>query len=553
MDENNKNDNTIVTYQRRDVQLDPAPSYTSSLIVNLRQLQNDFQTQYQHDRHALNELNERLRHFVDRVQQLEAQNAKYVAQIISTRRPTSDLNGADIEWNERYLHLQSDLIAVSHGSIDFGLEVEMYQLQTAIYQQLIEIEQQWKDDRRSKLEQECNQTALSLNSLRASNSDLGREVETFSAARNDASQKYLRLTQDWSRMKKQSKEWALNMQMLKNQVAFYKNLRSHSTRGYTSTSVGTIDVKQFWASELDKVVKSIRRDFEQLYGTFNREMTVYYKTQLEELQIEVEQASHYQSTDVETYTLSQQTLQAEYEKVHKIYSYEKESYVKLEATYVKIESEYHSIQQQNGERLELLAKDLENFQDNVMQVAYDIEEMRRKKVYLEGEIIVYRHLLDSYGIYEYTVHEPSSPTKAGTLTRKFIVKSQKKGSIGIRECPPDGAYISLMNHSPDKVVELSKWVLKRRIDGKAELRYTVPDGVRLQSTCELRIFSKQGAAIAKSSTKNHAGASPARQELINKDIITWGSGNSTETFLFNQHGEEKAIFSQSIAVASNDI
>ncbi|CAF4328398.1 unnamed protein product, partial [Rotaria magnacalcarata] len=63
------------------------------------------------------------------------------------------------------------------------------------------------------------------------------------------------------------------MQMLKNQVAFYKNLRSHSTRGYTSTSVGTIDVKQFWASELDKVVKSIRRDFEQLYGTFNREMT----------------------------------------------------------------------------------------------------------------------------------------------------------------------------------------------------------------------------------------------------------------------------------------
>ncbi|CAF3506013.1 unnamed protein product [Rotaria socialis] len=553
MDENNKNDNTVVTYQRRDVQLDPAPSYTSSLIVNLRQLQNDFQTQYQHDRHALNELNERLRHFVDRVQQLEAQNAKYNAQIISTRRPTPDLNGADIEWNERYLHLQSDLIAVSHGSIDFGLEVEMYQLQTAIYQQLIEVEQQWKDDRRSKLEQECNQTALALNSLRASNSDLGREVETFSAARNDASQKYLRLTQDWSRMKKQSKEWALNMQMLKNQVAFYKNLRSHSTRGYTSTAGGTIDVKQFWTSELDKVVKSIRRDFEQLYGTFNREMAGYYKTQLEELQIEVEQASHYQSTDVETYTLSQQTLQVEYEKVHKIYSYEKENYMKLEATYAKIESEYHSIQQQNGERLEFLAKDLENFQDNVMQVACDIEEMRRKKINLEGEIIVYRHLLDSYGVYEYTVHEPSPPTTTGTLTRRFIVKSQKKGSVGIRECPPDGAYISLMNHSPDKVIELSKWVLKRRIDGKVELRYTVPDGVRLQSTCELRIFSKQGAAIAKSSTKNRAGTSPTRQELINKEITTWGSGNSTETFLFNQHGEEKAMFTQSIAVASNDI
>lgn len=56
-----------------------------------------------------------------------------------------------------------------------------------------------------------------------------------------------------------------------------------------------------------------------------------------------------------------------------------------------------------------------------------------RKMYLEGEIIVYRNLLDSYGVYEYTVQEPSAPSTAGTITRKFIVKSQKKGSVGIRE------------------------------------------------------------------------------------------------------------------------
>ncbi|CAF0998548.1 unnamed protein product [Rotaria sordida] len=413
MDENKKNENIVATYHRRDVQFDSAPSYTSSLVVHLRQLQQDFQTQHQHEKHALNELNERLRHFIDRVQHLEAQNAKYITQIVNFRRARSDSSGADIEWNERYLHLQSDLIAASHGSIDCGLEIEMYQLQTAIYQQLIGLEQEWKDDRRSKLEQELNQSSLTLNSVRASNSELGREVESLYAARNDTYQKYLRLTQDWSHMKRQSKEWALNMQLLKNQIAFYKNLRSHSTR---------------------------------------------------------------------------------------------EVIMQLEATHSKFELEFRSIQQQNDEQLNLQAKDVESLQENLMVIAYNIEEMRR---------------------------------------------SQKKGSIGIRECPPDGAYISLLNHSSEKTVDISRWVLKRRVDGRTELRYSLPDGIRLQPASELRIYSQQGAAVAKSLKSFRTGTS-GRQELVNNEVVSWGVGNSTETFLLNQHGEEKAIFLQSIAATPDN-
>ncbi|CAF2952940.1 unnamed protein product [Rotaria sp. Silwood2] len=552
MDENNKNENIIATYHRRDVHFDSTPSYTSSLFVHLRQLQTDFQSQYQHEKHALNELNERLRHFVDRVQQLETQNAKYITQIVNFRRPASDFSGADLEWNERYLHIQSDLMAVSHGSIDFGLEIEMYQLQSAIYQQLIDLEKEWKDERRLKLEQEYNQSSLSLNSLRASNTELGREVESLYVARDDAYQKYLRLTHDWSHMKKQSKEWALNMQLLKNQIAFYKNLRSHSTRGYTSVSVNTFDVKQFWAMELDKVIKSIRRDFEQLYSTFHHDMTVHYNTQLDELKTEIEQTSRYQSTEVDTYSANLQTLQIDYEKVQKSYSYEKEIIMKLEATHSKFEMEFRSIQQQNDERLDLQARDLETLQGSIMAIAYDIEDMRQRKFNLEGEIIVYRHLLDSYGVHEYTVRPSSPPRKPSTLTRKFVVKSQKRGNIGIRECPPDGAYISLLNHSSDKTVDMSRWVLKRRVDGRTEYRYSFSDGVRLQPAGELRIYSTQGAAAAKSLKKFRPDSS-ARQELVNNEVISWGIGNLTETFLFNQHGEEKAIFSQSIAAPSDNI
>lgn len=91
----------------------------------------------------------------------------------------------------------------------------------------------------------------------------------------------------------------------------------------------------------------------------------------------------------------------------------------------------------------------------------------------------------------------------------------------IGECPPDGAYITLLNYSPDKTVDLSRWTLKRRVDGKTELRYTLPDEVRLQPANELRIYSQQGAVNVKSSSKHRSGTS-TRQELVNNEVNSWG-------------------------------
>src|SRR5690348_1346341 len=80
--------NTSATnvYSRRDTYFNSTIHYTSSLVINIRQLHTDLQAQHQHDKHALNDLNQHLRVFIDRVRQLESQNAKYVAQIADLRR-----------------------------------------------------------------------------------------------------------------------------------------------------------------------------------------------------------------------------------------------------------------------------------------------------------------------------------------------------------------------------------------------------------------------------------------------------------------------------------
>ncbi|CAF1231078.1 unnamed protein product, partial [Didymodactylos carnosus] len=535
----NKNNNSIVTYHRRDAHSDSNVYYTSSAVINIQQVQTDLHAQHQHEKHALADLNQRLRLFVDRAQQLEAQNSKYIAQLANFRRQPSGISNIDAQSTERYVHLQSDLTTISYAKVDYEFDFEVFQMQIGIYQQLIDVEQQWKDDGRLKLEQELKQLGSVLITLRTSYAELGREVESLSATREDIFKQYLRLIHDWCSMKKQRKRWDLSLQTLKSHIVFYKNLRSYSVREFES--VRSVDVDQFLTLELDKAVKKIRRDFELLYATIHREMTTYYETKINEVQTDVEQALHYQQIEIEELVISQQTLQVEYEEVQKTFSYEKEIRIQLEAKYAKFESDFRSIQLQNEERLEAQSKDLQRVQESIMAVAYDIDEMRRSKINLEAEIIVYRHLLDSSEIHEQVMVAPIYQSVGSEMTGKFIVKNQNHGAIGIsecgvkkerermllisflvEECAPNGAYISLVNHSTSKDIDISRWVLKRRIDSEPELRYTIPKGVQLQQGRELRIYSKLGAGAAESASYNRVGSSLSNQVLVNNDLASWG-------------------------------
>jgi hypothetical protein len=91
----------------------------------------------------------------------------------------------------------------------------------------------------------------------------------------------------------------------------------------------------------------------------------------------------------------------------------------------------------------------------------------------------------------------------------------------VEESAASGRYISLVNHSTSRDIDISGWVLKRHVDLQTELLYTLPDGVRLQQGKELIIYSKLGAA-AQSSSNNRVGAPLLQQELVSNDLDSWG-------------------------------
>ena len=91
------------------------------------------------------------------------------------------------------------------------------------------------------------------------------------------------------------------------------------------------------------------------------------------------------------------------------------------------------------------------------------------------------------------------------------------------DCAANGTYISLMNHSTKADVDISRWVLKRRIDSAAELRYAIPDGVDLQQGSTLIIYAAAGSSAIASLSKSRDVPSLPHQKLVNKDLDSWGT------------------------------
>ncbi|CAF1255120.1 unnamed protein product, partial [Adineta ricciae] len=177
------------------------------------------------------------------------------------------------------------------------------------------------------------------------------------------------------------------------------------------------------------------------------------------------------------------------------------------------------------------------------------------EVNLEAEIIIYRYLLDAYGFGEKITVVPQKKIVAKEMTGKFIAKGRKKRSIGIKECAANGRYISLVNYSSSTDVDISRWVIKQKMDSASDIRYTMPKGIRIEQGKELRIYSNRSAGDVSS----HGSAISAlvqqqqQQPLVTDDLPSWGIGDTVETFLYNQNGEEEASYLQSIELKKGNM
>jgi uncharacterized protein (UPF0335 family) len=225
-----ENDNAMATYLPLGEYPNYSLYYISTMFVNIQQVKTNLNAQHQHEKQELIQLNERLRFFIDRVQQLELENAKYAAKLAEIRQKSSSIGIFGTEVDERHIHIQADLMTVNYKKIDYELEFELFQMHSEIYKQLIHVLNQSNDEQRLKLQQELDQSSSMLINVRTSYANSQKQIEILHAEREDTFQQYLKVTDNWGQWKKQIIELTVSIQALKNQHVFYKNIRSYVSR-----------------------------------------------------------------------------------------------------------------------------------------------------------------------------------------------------------------------------------------------------------------------------------------------------------------------------------
>ena len=207
-----------------------AAHYISSVFGRVQELKMELNDDRQHEKHVLIHMNERLRIFVSKVHQLEGQNSRYLVKLAHIREHVSNMSVFGTKWNERYRHLQIDLMTVNCENIDYEFELELFHMQSEIFQQLIHTVNQMNDEQHVKLQQDLDLSSSTLSTLRASYKEVQREIEGLHAERKSTLQQYLKIVDSWGHWKKQIGELKIIVQTLKSQHAFFKDLCSSVSR-----------------------------------------------------------------------------------------------------------------------------------------------------------------------------------------------------------------------------------------------------------------------------------------------------------------------------------
>ncbi|OUC47327.1 intermediate filament tail domain protein [Trichinella nativa] len=175
----------------------------------------------------------------------------------------------------------------------------------------------------------------------------------------------------------------------------------------------------------------------------------------------------------------------------------------------------------------------------------ELQALLDTKQMLDAEIAIYRKMLEgeesraglrqmveqvvkSHSLQQQEETE-SNRTVRGEMSTRTTFQRSAKGNVVISECDLDGKFITLENTHRQKEENISEWKIKRKIDGKREVVYTLPPGTVLKAGKTCKIWAR-----------DQGGTARPPNEIIFDAETSWGSGSNVSTTLLNREGEERA-------------